>query len=172
MKNPMFLPLVACVFLVSNALAVDWDNFKGEDYEEPAGASFQLLANTQDNIYGAAFGDGTWLKNTPVFGDFALSLFSNGIEDSFYSGISMTIRLMPHWRFAPFAGGGGSYNYSFSQSSEDDGTTSDIKEFKDQGESYWGYHAEAGIRVHTPQGRMLFELMARNVWTSLEGDRR
>jgi hypothetical protein len=166
----MFLPLVACVFLDSSAMAVDWENFKGEDYEEPAGGSVAVLLNPQDNIYGLAFGDGTWLKNTPVFGDFGLSMFSNGIEDSFYSGVSMTIRLMPHWRFAPFAGGGGSYNYSLSQSSEED-STSETKEFKDQGDSYWGYHAEAGLRVRTPQGIMLFELMGRYVWTSLEEDR-
>ncbi len=169
MFNKNVILCISCLFLAGQVFAVDWENFKGEDYEEPAGASFQLLANPQDNIYGIALGDGTWLKNTPVFGDFALSLFSNGIEDSFYSGISMTIRLMPHWRLAPFIGGGGSYNYSWSQSSADD--TSSTLEFEDQGDSYWGYHAEAGLRIRRPDGRMLFELMGRYVFTTLEEDR-
>jgi len=154
-------------FLAGQACAVDWANFKGEDYEEPAGGSFAVLLNPEDDIYGVAFGNGTWLKNTPVFGDFALSLFSNGIEDAFYSSASMTLRLMPHWRFAPFAGGGGSYNYSLSKPSEDDTTL----DFEDQGDSCWGYHAEAGLRVRMPDGRMLFELMGRYVWTTLEDDR-
>ena len=83
----------------------------------------------------------------------------------------MTIRLMPHWRFAPFAGGGGSYNYSLSQASKTTPALQEPKEFKDQGESYWGGHTEAGFRILAPGGRMLFELMGRYTWTSLAGDR-
>ena len=159
------------MLFVSSAMAVDWDNFNREDYEEPAGGSFAILANPQDSIYGFTFGDGTWLKNTPVFGDYFLGLSSNGKEDAWYSNVGMTIRLMPHWRFAPFAGGGGSYNYSLSQTSRNTSTLPEPGKFKDQGDSYWGGHAEAGFRICSPEGRMLFEIMGRYTWTSLEGDR-
>jgi hypothetical protein len=162
--------VVVYMLCTSSVLAIDWDNFKGEDYEEAAGASFALLANTQDDIYGFSFGDGTWLKHTPVFGDYFLSLLSNKKEDAWYSAVGMTIRLMPHWRFAPFVGGGGSYNFSLSQVSKDD-TSSETKEFEDQGDSYWGGHVEAGFRVWTAERRLLFEVMGRNTWTSLDGDR-
>ncbi len=171
MNRCKFLFTIMIIFLADQVMAVDWENFRGEDYEEPAGASFQLLANPEDDIYGIAFGDGTWLKNTPVFGDFALSLFSNDIEDSFYSAISMTIRLMPHWHLAPFVGGGGSYNYSWSQPSNDDEDTLDEKKYEDEGDSYWGYHTEAGLRLRRPGGAILLEIMGRYVWTTLEEDR-
>ena len=54
MFNKNVILCISCLFLAGQVFAVDWENFKGEDYEEPAGASFQLLANPQDNIYGIA----------------------------------------------------------------------------------------------------------------------
>jgi|GEM_PF-1693333 len=166
--TPAISGLAVFLMFSSSLHAIDLDEFDRESYEEPAGASFQLLANPQDNIYGAAFGDGTWLKNTPVFGDFSLSMTYNGREEAWYSSIGMTIRLMPHWRVAPFAGAGGSYNYSLS--SQDDSTTR-TKEYEDQGESYVGGHAEAGIRFLSGNGVMLFEIMGRYTLTSLKDER-
>ena len=85
---------------------------------------------------------------------------------------------MPHWRFAPFAGGGGSYNYSLSNRNKTTQTPStlappsDPNEPQDKGESYWGGHAEAGFRLWMANRVQLIELMGRYTWTSLEGDDR
>lgn len=172
MKIKRLLLVIVCMCVVGPVIAVDWDNFKGEDYEEPAGGSFALLANPQDNIYGFSIGDGTWLKNTPVFGDYFLGFFNSKKEDAWYSDIGMTIRIMPHWQVAPFVGAGGSYNFSLSNLSGDkNSAVLQPGEFKDQGDSFWGGHTEAGVRVWTSENRMLFELMGRYTWTSLEGDR-
>jgi len=170
MNNRITLPVAAFMFLSCTVFAVDWDTYNREDYEEPAGASFALLANPKDNIYGVTFGDGTWLKNTPVFGDYFLGTTYNGVEEAWYGSIGMTIRLMPHWRVAPFIGAGGSYNYSLSGLSSNT-TTTTAKEYSDQGDSYAGGHAEAGIRVLSENRAMLFEIMGRYTWTSLKEDR-
>jgi hypothetical protein len=153
------------------------DEFDREEAEESAGSSFQFFLNPNDDIYGISFGDGTWIKGTPVFGDLFLSLFQNGIEDTWYSSIGMTIRLMPHWTVAPFVGGGGSYNYSLSNRSTNapppvvppaDGQLVPV----DRGESYWAGHAEAGVRVWMANRVRLLEIMGRYTWTSFEGDGR
>ncbi len=164
MKN--LLAVIMCGFLACPAFA-----FEREDYEEPAGASFAALLNPQDGIYGISMGDGTWLKGTPVLGEFFLAIFSNDIEDSFYSGAGMTFRIMPHWRVAPFVGGGGSYNYSFSQGSGDDDGQAAPKDagLPNRGDSYWGWHAEAGFRIWNLEKLGLFEIMFRYTWSSLEG---
>lgn len=159
--------IAVCGFLALSPASA----FEREDYEEEAGGTFLLVCNPTNDIYGFGFGSGTWLKNTPVFGDFALTLFSHGTEDSWYSAATMSLRVMPHWRVAPFAGGGGSYNYSLSGSSEEENRTLEPGEPVDRGASYWGGHAEAGVRISPVKGIGLLELMGRYVWTSLEGDR-
>lgn len=143
-----------------------WD-FDGERYEEPAGASFSVLCGPQHEIYGVAFGFGTWLVGTPVFGDYNLSLFSNGIEDAFYSGLGLTVRIMPHWRAAPFAGAGGGYNLVWSGSERDAGINTD----ENRGCSYWAAHAEGGIRFWLSSRVRLLELMVRYVWPDAGRDR-
>jgi hypothetical protein len=144
--------------------------FEEEDEnEEAAGASGGFLANPADKIYGVSVGYGVWIRETPVFGDYFVNLFSNGIEDSWYSGLGMTIRLMPHWRFAPFAGGGASYNYSLSgrsQVEEPSATTATGRETDLRGDSYWGGHAEAGLRIWIPNRIRLLEIMGRYTWSS------
>ncbi len=144
--------------------------FNREDYEEPAGSSFSFFLNSEDDIYGISVGDGTWLKGTPVFADYQIRLFSNGAEDSWYSGMAMTLRVMPHWKIAPFVGGGGSYNYSFKRREENlflyEENTVD-----DRGDSYWGGHTEAGLRIWLNNRVRLLEFSARYTWSSLDGDR-
>lgn len=147
-----------------------YSGFNREDYEEPAGGSFSFFLNTEKDIYGISLGDGTWLKNTPIFGDYAVSLFSNGAEDSWYTAVGMTIRIMPHWILAPFIGGGGSYNYSFKRR-EDNLLLYEENTLDDRGDSYWGAHAEAGIRLWSRSRSRLFEISARNTWSSLDGER-
>ena len=149
-----------CVLLSGPVLAFD-----REDYEEEACGTFAFLFNTEDEVYGIGFGSGTWIKDSPVFGDYFISLFSNGIEDAFYTGLGMTIRIMPHWSVAPFVGGGGSYNFSWASDTDDD------EELEDRGASYWAGHAEAGVRVWTGGRLGLIELLGRYTWSSLEGER-
>ncbi len=155
--------------LPSFAVAIDTDA-----YEEPAGGSIAFLVNPDDQIYGVSGGSGVWLTGTPVFGDYFISLFGNGIEDAIYSGVGMTFRIMPHWRIAPFIGGGGSYNYSFSQKTSEEETIAeltDTDEWPDRGDSYWAAHYEAGVRLWFRNRLQLLELMVRQTSTSLDGDR-
>jgi len=159
--------LSMALFLVFSLPRMAKSEYNREDYEEPAGASVKLLLNPADGIYGMTTGEGTWLKGTPVFGDYEVSIFSNDIEESWYSGIGMTIRIMPHWRFAPFIGGGGSYNYSFSRREENlifDQETP----YANIGDSYWGGHSEAGFRFWTEDRSKHFEIAGRYIWTSLD----
>lgn len=151
----------------------DWDR---EEHEEDAGSSFAVLFNSRDDVYGIGFGAGTWIRNTPVFGDYFLSLFSNGIEDSWYGGVGMTIRLMPHTKAAPFFGGGGSYNRSLSGSKDETETGAIVVPDEEaslpvRGESYWAWHAEAGVRFWLSGRVGLIELMGRQTWSSQGNDR-
>ncbi len=157
-----------CVLIIALAYATSAKaEYNREDYEETAGSSVSILFNTEDNIYGMSTGEGTWLKGTPIFGNYAISLVSNEAEDAWYSGVGMTLRIMPHWRFTPFVGAGGSYNYSFSRREEnvlfyEENTESDL------GDSYWGGHAEAGFRLWTAEHRKMYEISAQYIWTSLD----
>ena len=160
--------MITLALLLQNIICLA--EYNREDYEEPAGASFSLILNTEDEIYGIGMGDGTWLRNTPVFGDYQLSFFSHGAEDSWYSAVAMTLRIMPHWKLAPFVGGGGSYNYSFKRR-EENVLLYDQNTLDDRGDSYWASHAEAGFRLWTANRMRLLELSARYTWSSLEGDR-
>lgn len=166
--------VVVLALLATPVFAKDpWAAWDREDYEEPAGGTFALLLNTEDSIYGIGIGDGTWLKGAPVFGDYFLSVFRNDIEDATYSNVGLTIRLMARWTFAPFMGGGGSYNYSLSgdDTEEDTLEPEDPDELPNRGESYWGGHAEAGFRLWTGGKAQLFEVMFRQTWSSLSGKR-
>lgn len=166
MRMPTIHVLSVILFSAATAMA----EYNREDYEEPAGASFSCFFNTEDEIYGMSLGDGTWLKNTPVFADYQIALFSHGAEDSWYSGMGLTIRLMPHWNFAPFIGAGGSYNYSFKRREENPIFYEENTE-TDQGDSYWGGHSEAGFRFWTKNRVKLLELSGRYTWSSLSGER-
>lgn len=162
--------ITAAAFVFMLATRLSHGDFERENYEEPAGSSFSLFFNSEDDIYGIGMCDGTWLKNTPVFGNYQLSLFSNGIEDSWYSGIEMTFRLMPRWRFAPFAGAGGSYNYSFKRR-EHNVFLYEENTVNDRGDSYWGGHVEAGFRFWMKNRVQLLEFSGRYTWSSLTGER-
>ena len=170
MNTKTILSNIAVLALLGATAQADIYDFHGEDYEEPAGASFGVDFNPQDQVYGAEFGGGMWLKNTPVFGNYFVTLFNNGIEDAFYSGLGMTLRLMPHWSVAPFIGGGGSYNYSWSSRPTDDPQPQNT-ELADRGASYWAYHTEAGVRLGLFSRIRLLEVSGRYTWSSLSGDR-
>lgn len=159
--------LCAVLFLLATAARagiMDLD-FDPSVYEEPAGANWALLLNPADGFYGLTSGWGVWLRNTPVFADYRFDLFENGIEDAFYGGFGLTLRLMPHWRVAPFAGGGGSYNWSWSRT-EDTGSTTIPP---DRGESYGAGYVDAGVRIQVSSYLRFVELSGRYTWPSLEG---
>jgi hypothetical protein len=166
--------LAAAATLAAPACALD---LEPDENEESAGASFHVQANPSDRVYGLGFGGGLWLRGTPVFGDYFLSLISNGIEDAFYSGVGMTIRIMPHWRTAPFVGGGGSYNYAFSTnhthaaSSSTGSTGSARSRLEGRGESYGAGHVEAGLRFWFEAPLRMVEVLGRYTWSFRPGDR-
>lgn len=133
--------------------------FDPADYEEEAGSGFTVFSGPDDGIHGFGFNHGTWLKNAPVLGDFLLRAYDHGGERAYYSGIGMTLRLMPRWTFAPYIGGGGNYNYSIARRVEDTGASG-----RAQGDSYWSGHAETGVRVWIPRRMQYLEAAARQVW--------
>ena len=145
------------------------DDFDGRDWEEPAGATCSVLVSPEGGVYGLAFGEGVWLKHTPIYGDFSLSIFKNDNADAIFSGIGMTIRVMPRWKLAPFVGGGGSFNYPFASSA---GSQSGIPAetvatvATHGGRSYWGGHAEAGVRLWLDSTIQLVETFCRYTWSS------
>lgn len=151
--------MLFCVAVPARAL-------EPEDYEEPAGPSGSFQSNPSDDVYGVAVGTGVWLRKTPVFADYFATAFWNGIEDAWYGGGGLTLRVMPHWRVSPFVGAGGSYSAALSSQSAD----AEMR-WKDQGESYWGGHVEGGLRVWLPWRYRLLEIMGRQTWTSLSEGR-
>ena len=154
----------ALLLAASTAGAYDWENYRVEDFEEPGGAASLFEASPGDGAYGVGIGDGTWLKGTPVFGDYSVSFLWNNIEDGLYGSVGMSLRLMPHWPVAPFVGGGGSYNPLVSSRSNDEARVT--ADGEPRAASYWGGHAEAGIRFR--HGGRFYEILGRRVWTSSE----
>ena len=162
--------LLGLALIMTTCRVQAWD---AETDEEAAGGSVSFQFNPSDEIYGLSLCSGSWVRGTPLFGDFFVTLFQNGIEDAAYSGVGMTIRIMPHWKVAPFVGAGGSYNYSLSQkaTNETAGAESPTEEgvLLDQGHSYWAWHGEAGLRVWTGGALGLLEVSGRYVMNTLEG---
>lgn len=156
----------ACVAALLPWIPASLHALNPDDYEESADTTALFQFNPADGVYGVAVGPGIWLKNTPVMANYFATLFRNGIEESWYGGAGMTLRLMPHWRVAPFIGGGGSYNQTLSTRSDDAG-----KNWPDQGESYWGGHVEGGVRIWLPWRYRLLEIMGRETWPSFSGGR-
>lgn len=151
-------------------IAVQAAAFDAEYYEIPAGMSFSIQVNPKDDVYGLNVEDATWLTDTPVLGQLFLSLLSNGIEDAWYAGIGMMFRLMPHSELAPFVGAGASYNQLVGDRSEDDDWMDETSESDSKAESYWGGHAEAGLRFWFAGQTEYIELYGRQTWTSENGD--
>ena len=147
------------------------DDFSAEALEEPAGVTFTLMAGPDAGVYGIAFGEGVRLKGTPVFGALSISLFRNGSLDSLFSGIDMTIRIQPRGKIEPFIGGGGSFNYAWSSRSGRSALSvipaEAIAEAASHGgESYWGGHVEAGIRLLLDSENRIIEAFGRYTWSS------
>jgi len=149
------------------AAVAGWD-FDREAYEEPDVATFAVLLNPDAAIYGIGFGHGTWLRGTPIIGDYFVRIFHSGIEDAWYSGLGMTLRVMPRAAVAPFVGTGGSYNYSLSQPER----SAEGLAWRDQGRSYWGGHVESGLRVRLNHPVGLLEVFGRYTWTSFSESER
>lgn len=160
---------ILCVALLALAPGVRGDlmdlDYDPSVHEEPAGANWAVLMNPADQIYGLTSGWGVWLRHTPVFGDYRFDFFNNGIEDAFYGGVGFTLRLMPHWSVAPFAGGGGSYNWAWSRQDEASLPTMP----SDRGQSYAAGYVDAGLRIQVPFYLRFVEFSSRYTWPSLEG---
>jgi hypothetical protein len=162
----------AALALCAAAVAPPAAGRDADDLEVPAGESFLLFANPSDEVFGFSGNSAMWIRDTPVLGDYFAQIFWNGIEDAVYAGLGLTIRLMPHWDVAPFAGVGGSYNCSLgANSGEDDAGETPDGELPDRGDSYWGGHVEAGVRFRAANRWSMFEVMVRYTWSSLDGDR-
>ncbi|MBA4387897.1 MAG: hypothetical protein C0404_07940, partial [Verrucomicrobia bacterium] len=153
MRNCLFAAFISAIW-IGTAWLQPVAAFDRESMEEEGGDSFAFFGNTQDKIYGISFVKGTWIKDTPIMGNYFLSIYKNGKEESSYSGAGMTIRLMPRWWFSPFAGGGGGYNYSISRKSTKETQDADAAttkgepvEPKDRGDSHWAALAEGGFRI-------------------------
>ena len=123
-------------------------------------------------MYGLSLDEGIWLKGWPVFGNLSVRLFQDGQGHSFFSGIGMTLRVMPRSAVAPFVGAGGSFNYAWS-SSPGTGSSSVIPAEKiaeeaarKDSDSYWGGHAEAGIRLWLDGKIRVVEVSGRYTWSS------
>jgi len=151
--------LVLAVVGVSSGWGMDLLDFEGEDYEVPAGALAFAELNPIESVYGLGYGDQTWLKETPVLGEYFLTLFYNDLESMLYLGLGLSLRIQPHWRVAPFIGGGGSFNLALGGSSTEPATDE-----AESGESYGAGHVEAGVQWEA--GGRMYELLARWVTTS------
>lgn len=152
-----YLWLVLLLGMISIPARADFD---AELYEEEAGLLFAVHVNPGDEIYGAEFADGTWLVNTPIFGALVVNAFANGRDDASHCGVGMIFRIMPHTDIAPFVGAGLTYNVLFTDD-EEELDTSDEEESDD---SFWGGHAEAGLRIWTSGREQFFEAFARQTW--------
>lgn len=132
--------------------AVPLQAYNVADYEEDAGISFAGFRSTDGDVYGAGFESGVWLKGTPVFGELFGYWKWNDKQAGHYYSVGMTLRLMPRTVFAPFVGGGGSYNGLTADRSRDTA----FEPARPPDRSYWQAHAEAGLRVYYGTQRLQF----------------
>jgi hypothetical protein len=164
----LLISLLMGVVILGGSVLPGWGmdllDFNGEDYEVPAGALAFFECNPVDSIYGLGFAEQTWLKNSPLLGDIFFTLFYNDLEEMVYGGVGMSLRLMPHWRVAPFVGVGGSANLALA-GSDTDGTAPENEE-PEPGLSYWAGHVETGVQWERRDG--VIEILARFVTTSSE----
>ncbi len=128
-------------------------------YEEDGGSGFTVFSGPGDDVHGFGLGHGIWLKNAPVFGDYLIRTYYHGGQRAYYSGVGMTLRLMPRWTLAPHIGGGGNYNYSIARRVDDHQTSGHAR-----GDSYWSGHAETGIRLWIPHRLQYFDVAVRQAW--------
>ena len=74
---------------------------------------------------------------------------------------------MPHWKFAPFIGAGGTYNYSLSSISGSTTMSStssiDVSNLSNKSDS----HVESGFRLWMNNRVRLLEILGRYTWISL-----
>jgi hypothetical protein len=146
-------------------------DFDAEFYEEDAGMGVSVDVNPVDGVYGLGYTAGTWLRETPIFGNLLVTTFHSDIEESYYGGIGMIFRIMPHWKFAPFAGAGATYNYPIWDDTSDSDARVPANTVVKEPEEFWGVHAEAGLRMWFGEDQGSFiEALGRYTWSSIEGD--
>ena len=130
---------------------------------QPASHEVNLTfcCNPQDGFYGGGSGWGAWMKDSPLYGDYFLSVFHNGLEHSMYAGCGATVRLMPHWFVAPFVGAGGSFNTALGKKND---LIAGLRDY------YCGGHVESGLRVALPQTRYSCLVSGRYTWSTAGRD--
>jgi hypothetical protein len=158
-----FLWVIIPLLATARVTAMEWDTFHGEDYEEPSGSYWLIEGDPEGNGYGLGAGSGAWIKGSPVCADYFASFLWNRKEDGLYGVLGITLRIMPHWRIAPFIGGGGTYDAILSRELE---ITYTPAEDEIKGKTYWGGHAEAGLRIKVAEG--FCELLGRYTWPTSE----
>lgn len=138
------------------------------DYEEDAGISIVGFRDPAGDVYGGGFESGVWLKGTPVFGELFGHWLANRLQDGNYYSVGSSLRIMPPFVVAPFAGAGGSYNGLTSRRSE---PHPEPAGWREADRSYWQAHAEGGLRVwYGAQRDRFVEATYRYHWTDAGRD--
>ena len=147
--RPRFIPLALGLLAVALILPHDADgeSIFGSDYdvneiEESAGMSLSIFRSTDGDVYGGGYETGVRIVNTPIMGEIFGHWLSNDIEEGNFYSVGVTLRLMPRWDIAPFAGGGAAYNGLLSDRSD-----SFASPPPRPAQSYWSFHVEGGLRL-------------------------
>ncbi len=135
--------------------------FDPEYYEESAGISIGAQMDVKGNVYGFSAESGTWLTGTPVFGQMFLTMLNNKTNETWYGGVGMIFRVMPHTDLAPFVGAGAGYYHPLNDSA-------DGGDDPNAPEAYWGGHAEAGVRWWFGERTRFLELLGRETFRDEE----
>jgi len=119
----------------------------GSDYdvdkiEESAGMSLAIFRSTDGEIYGGGYETGVRIVNAPILGEIFGHWLSNDLEEGNFYSVGVTLRLMPRWDVAPFAGFGAAYNGLISDRSDDFASP-----LPRPAQSYWSGHVEGGLRL-------------------------
>ena len=136
-----------------------------DEYTTTSTGLLRLELNPSDEVYGISFGGGRHLPRIPLAYDVFARVLENDVEDAGYVGGGGTLWLIQRKPVAPFLGAGGSYNYSLKSRTRDSGGLSS------RGDSYWGTHVEAGLRLWPDRSIRVFEVLGRYTWSSEQGDR-
>lgn len=140
------------------ALAVDWAAYSADRVEEAGGGAALFQAGADPASFGLGLEFATRLRGAPWLGSsFASLLWYDFDAEALFGEPSLTLRLtMPGWRLAPYAGGGGSYRFCFSEI--DDGTDADAATragYDRRDDSHWAAHLVAGLRLRLAGGQYI-----------------
>jgi len=152
---------VFALFLAPFVMAQSYDV---RHYEESAGLSVAGFYGESGDIYGGGFESGAWLTGTPVFGELFGHWFSHKKEAGNYYAVGMSLRILPRWTVAPFAGGGAAYNRLLSEQAVDQRADP----ARSPESSYWTAFADAGLRIWINDQRTFLEGTYRYHWSNLD----